>query len=217
MNRDQFTSTERIEAFSDAVIAIVITIMILEFRLPESALDQGLWLGVVKPIAPKIMSYALSFLVLTTMWIGHHTLMHSARYATPTLMWCNNNLLFWMSMVPFATMLLGDHPFTPTAVALYGAALAAAASSFTFLRWRVMVGNDFRGEAFQIHQTAQKRAITSVLLYCAAIPLAFISVYISLAIFVSVPLMFFIWHIWLTGRLLANSRTAKQSKPLKTR
>ncbi len=217
MNRDQFTSTLRIESFSDAVIATVIPIMILEFRLPESALDQGLWLGIVKPVAPKLMSYALSFLVLTTMWIGHHALMHSARYATPTLMWCNNNLLFWMSMVPFATMILGDHPFTPTAVALYGAALAATASSFCFLRWRVMLQNNFRGEAFQLHQTAQKRAIASVLLYLASIPLAFISVTISLAIFVSVPLMFFIWHIWLTGRLLANSHTARQSKALKIR
>ena len=191
MNLNHFTSTERIEGFSDGVIAIIITIMILEFRLPESALDQGLWLGIVKPIAPKIMSYALSFLVLTIMWIGHHTLMHSARYATPTLMWCNNNLLFWMSMVPFATMLLGEHPFTPTAVALYGAALAATASSFTFLRWRVMVERDFRGKALQFHQTVQKRAVTSVLLYCAAIPLAFVSVYISFVIFISVQMMFF--------------------------
>ena len=81
MGRAQFTSTERIESFSDAVIAIVITIMILEFRLPESALDQGLWLGIVKPVAPKILSYALSFLVLTTMWIGHHAVMHSVRHA----------------------------------------------------------------------------------------------------------------------------------------
>jgi uncharacterized membrane protein len=217
MSRDQFTSTERIEGFSDGVIAIIITIMILEFRLPNNALDQGLWLGIIKPVAPKIMSYALSFLVLTTMWIGHHALMHSARYATPTLMWCNNNLLFWMSMVPFATMILGDYLFTPTAVALYGAVLAATASSFSFLRWRVMVQSDFHGETFQLHQTAQKRAITSVMLYLASIPLAFVSVYISLVIFVSVPLMFFMWHVWLTGRILGHFRTTGKTGSLKKR
>jgi uncharacterized membrane protein len=210
MGRDQFISTERIESFSDAVIAIIITIMILEFRLPESALDQGLWLGIVKPVAPKIMSYALSFLVLTTMWIGHHAVMHSVRYATPTLMWCNNNLLFWMSMIPFATMILGDHPFTPAAVALYAAALAITALSFVLLRWLVMTQNDFSGDALPLYHTGQKRAVSAVLLYCLAIPMAFFSVYVSLAIFVSVPLMFFIWHIWLTGRLLGSSRRKKR-------
>lgn len=212
MGRDQFTSTERIEGFSDAVIAIVITIMILEFRLPESALDHGLWLGIVKPVAPKIMSYALSFLVLTTMWIGHHSIMHSVRHATPILMWCNNNLLFWMSMIPFATMILGDHPFTPTAVALYATALAITASSFAFLRWLVMAQNDFSNDDLLLYETGQKRAITAILLYCVAVPMAFFSVYFSLAIFVSVPLMFFIWHIWLTGRLLGRARETGESK-----
>jgi len=211
MRGDRFTSTERIESFSDAVIAIIITIMILEFRLPENALDQGLWLGIVKPVAPKILSYALSFLVLTTMWIGHHAVMHSVRHATPTLMWCNNNLLFWMSMIPFATMILGDHPFTSTAVALYATSLALTASSFAFLRWLVMAQNDFRGEALLLYQSGQKRAITASLLYCCAVPIAFLSVYVSLAIFVFAPLMFFIWHIWLTGRLLGHSRKKSAS------
>jgi len=210
MARDQFTSTERIESFSDGVIAIIITIMILEFRLPENALDQGLWLGIAKPIAPKIMSYALSFLMLTQMWIGHHALMHNARYATPILMWCNNNVLFWMSMIPFSTMILGDHPFTPTAVALYGLTLALTAASFTFLRWLVMTQNDFHGETLTLFKTAQNRSVLAVLLYFAAIPIAFFSVYVSLAIYLSVPLMIFMWHVWLTRKILSNHRKTKK-------
>ena len=217
MGRDQFTSTERIESFSDGVIAIIITIMILEFRLPENALDQGLWLGIAKPIAPKIMSYALSFLMLTQMWIGHHALMHNARYATPILMWCNNNLLFWMSMIPFSTMILGDHPFTPTAVALYGATLAITASSFTFLRWLVMTQNDFHGETLTLFQTAQKRSITAVVLYFFAMPTAFFSVYVSFAIYVSVPLMIFMWHVWLTRKILSSHRKTGEPKLSKRR
>ena len=210
MGRDQFTSTERIESFSDAVIAIVITIMILEFRLPESALDQGLWLGIIKPIAPKVMSYALSFLVLTTQWIGHHAIMRSVKHATPTLMWCNNNLLFWMSMVPLATLILGDHPMAPTAVALYGAALAAVSLSFSLLRQLVMAQNDIRGEVLLLFRSGTKRATAAVLLYLCSVPAAFVSVYVSLAIYLSVPLMFLMWHIWLTKRILASFQTAKK-------
>jgi uncharacterized membrane protein len=215
MGEGQLTSTARVEGFSDGVIAIIITIMILEFRLPENALDQGIWLGVIKPTVPKIMSYALSFLLLTNMWIGHHALMHSARYATPTLMWTNNNLLFWMSMVPFATMILGDHPLTPAAVALYGGSLAACAISFTFLRWRVIMENEFRGDAFHIQRAGLRRAVASTSIYLAAIPLAFVSVYISLALFVASPLMFFIWHIWLTRKLLVGHQAFRKSKPSK--
>jgi TMEM175 potassium channel family protein len=217
MGRDQFTSTGRIESFSDGVIAIIITIMILEFRLPENALDQGLWLGIVKPTAPKIMSYALSFLMLTQMWIGHHALMHNARYATPILMWCNNNVLFWMSMIPFSTMILGSHPFAPTAVALYGLTLALTAASFTFLRWLVMKQNDFHGEILTIFQTAQKRSIIAMLLFLFAIPTAFLSVYVSLVIYLCVPLMIFTWHVWLTRMILSSHRKPDGTRHLKRR
>lgn len=135
MNNQQFTNIARIESFSDAVIAIIITIMVLEFRLPEHTLDQGLWAGFVRPIAPKVLSYTLSFVLLTSMWIGHHTMMQATRFATPRLMWANNNLLFWLSIVPFVTTILGDQPFVPLAVAIYGASLGAATWSFIFLRW----------------------------------------------------------------------------------
>lgn len=202
----ELTSTSRIECFSDAVIAIIITIMVLEFRLPETAFEHGLFLGVIKPIAPKVMSYALSFLLLTNMWVGHHALMHSARYATPALMWVNNNLLFWMSMVPFSTMLLGDHPTTPSAVALYGASLAACALSFSVLRWLVLHENKYVGEALEIQHAGLRRAIISTLIYAAGIPAAFVSTYISLALFIASPVMFMIWHIGLTKRLLTRRK-----------
>jgi len=200
----ELTSTSRIEGFSDGVFAIVITIMILEFRLPEQALDHGLWLGILRPSAPKILSYLLSFLILTNIWIGHHALMHSARYATPALMWTNNNLLFWMSLVPFATMVLGEHPLDASAVSLYGASLAIVAASFSFLRWLVIRENNFHDQTYDIQLGGLKRAIASTLIYLAAIPAAFLSIYISLALFVTSPIMFFIWHMGLTKRLLAT-------------
>src|SRR5205085_7972813 len=126
--------TGRIEAFSDGVFAIIITIMVLELKLPDHAADHGLWLGLLKPLAPKLISYALSFLVVAIMWVNHHALMDVAPHATRQLMWWNNHLLFWMSLIPLATAFVGENPFLPIAVALYGFVLFAAAASFTLLR-----------------------------------------------------------------------------------
>lgn len=204
MTRDQLTSTARIEGFSDGVFAIVITIMVLEFRLPEGAFDAGLWRGVLLATAPKFLSYALSFVVLTNLWIGHHALLHSARYATPALMWTNNNLLFWVSLVPFATMVFGEHVVAPTTVALYASSLSMTSVSFTILRLRVMSENKFHGKTHLAQRAGLRRSLVSNSIYLASIPAAFISVYISFALFVASPLMFFVWHTELTRQILGR-------------
>jgi uncharacterized membrane protein len=204
MDRDQLTSTARIEGFSDGVFAIVITIMVLEFRVPEHAFEAGLWQGVAAAIAPKLLTYALSFVVLTNLWIGHHALMHSAHQATPVLMWTNNNLLFWISLVPFATMLFGEHVLAPNAVALYAASLAMTSLSFTLLRLRVVRENKFAGKTLLAQRAGLRRSLISNSIYVAAIPTAYISVYASFGLFVASPIMFLVWHVQLTRQMLGK-------------
>ena len=184
--------TGRIEAFSDGVIAIIITIMVLELKLPEHAADQGLWAGVLKPLAPKLVSYALSFLVLAIMWVNHHALMDTAPRATRQLMWWNNNLLFWMSLIPLATAFLGENPFLPIAVALYGFVLFAAAVSFTLLRWNASTQGRSDADLMGLHRRVMTKSLVGNALYGLSVPLAFVSVYLSMGIFVLVPAMFFL-------------------------
>jgi len=211
MGTDEFTSATRIESFSDAVLAIIITIMVLEFRLPAHSLDRGIWAGFIEPTAPKIMSYALSFVLLTSMWIGHHAMMQGARSATPRVMWANNNLLFWLSLVPFVTSILGDEPSAPVAVAIYGAALAAATWSFVFLRWLVIKEGSVSSQPLAVQYAGLKKAMLAGGIYMASVLLAFISIYIALALFVLGPSMFFYWHMKITKQVLARSVAVKQT------
>jgi uncharacterized membrane protein len=93
----------RLEAFSDGVIAIIVTIMVLELKLPEHVAEYGLVSGLLVPMSPKLISYAMSFLVVAIMWVNHNALMATVRRATRAILWQNNHLLFWMSLIPFAT------------------------------------------------------------------------------------------------------------------
>src|SRR5215468_1297421 len=125
----------RLEAFSDGVIAIIVTIMVLELKLPEHVADKGLLNGLLVPMSPKLASYAMSFLVVAIMWVNHHALMATVRHATRAILWQNNHLLFWMSLIPFATNFLGENPGLADAYAVYGFVLAASAAAFASLRW----------------------------------------------------------------------------------
>ena len=104
--------TNRIEAFSDGVIAIILTVMVLELKIPASAT-----LPALKAVLPTLLSYALSFLIIAIMWVNHHHMMHLAKHPTAVLLWANNNLLFWMSLIPFVTAFMGQTHGTPLAVA----------------------------------------------------------------------------------------------------
>src|SRR5262245_61909362 len=121
--------TNRIEAFSDGVIAIIITIMVLELKVPHDTNP-----AVLIRLCPQFMSYALSLLVVAIMWVNHHHLMHIAKHANAALLWSNNNLLFWMSLIPFVTTYMGDNHAMPFAVASYGAVLALCGTAFGILR-----------------------------------------------------------------------------------
>src|ERR1700741_1795727 len=122
-------TTNRLEAFSDGVIAIIVTIMVLELRAPS----QPTWPALLK-VAPVFMSYGLSFLVVAIMWVNHHHMIHAVHQVTARLLWSNLYLLFWMSLVPFVTDHLGKNDREPLAVALYVLDLAVCASAFYRLR-----------------------------------------------------------------------------------
>src|SRR5437667_408227 len=132
MPRGEMT-TSRLEAFSDGVIAIIVTIMVLELRAPSQPTLPALW-----KVAPIFISYGLSFLVVAIMWVNHHHLIHAVRQVTARLLWSNLNLLFWMSLVPFVTDFLGRNPRVPFPVSLYGFDLAMCGFAF-WLLWIELV------------------------------------------------------------------------------
>jgi uncharacterized membrane protein len=184
--------TGRIEAFSDAVFAIAITIMVLDLRFPEQVAEWTTSPVILLPLLPKFVSYVMSFVVIGIMWVNHHQIMPTAPIATRQLMWWNNNLLFWASLIPLVTRFLGDHPVLPLAVALYGLVLGANILAFALLRLRIVRMTE-TGAALDAHHTRiLRRNILGAALYGASVPLAFVSVFISMAIFVAVPAMFFL-------------------------
>jgi uncharacterized membrane protein len=182
----------RLEAFSDGVIAIIVTIMVLELKLPEHVPEKGLLYGLLVPMAPKLVAYAMSFLVVAIMWVNHHALMATVHNATRTILWLNNHLLFWMSLIPFSTGFLGENPRLPDAYAVYGFVVAAACGSFTLLRWNALKqGGDDVGLA-RVHRAVLAKSILATSLYAASVPLAYISIHAAIAVFIAVPAMFFL-------------------------
>ena len=179
--------TNRIEAFSDGVIAIILTVMVLELKVPSSATIPAL-----RAAIPSLLSYALSFLIVAIMWVNHHHLMHLTKHATASLLWANNNLLFWMSLIPFVTAYLGQTHGAPLAVATYGAVLTLAAIGFTLLRYATTVGHRSSANIEEQNRRALRKSVFSNLLYAASVPLAFVSVRVSFFIFLLIPAAYFL-------------------------
>lgn len=193
--------TARMESFSDAVISIVITIMIFDIKFRELAhgfSHQDVMQG-FHTLWPKIIAYAFSFLVLGTMWLNHHHLFHLVQIVDEKLMWANLNFLFWLSLIPLPTSMIGRNPFLPESAALYAAALTMVAFSFMMMRGYVHRRGLMRQEDPKINREIDKvakrvrmKSYFSLTAYVAAIPLAYQSVYISYALFMIPTGMFFI-------------------------
>jgi uncharacterized membrane protein len=179
--------TNRLEAFSDGVIAVIITIMVLELKAPR---DTSL--ASIRGLAPQFLSYLLSFVVVAIMWVNHHHMMHAARRADARLLWSNNTLLFWMSLVPFVTAFMGNNSRDPRAVALYGIVLTLCSLSFALLRSAIIQHHLDNQEMVSYHRRIQSKNLYSLLFYLASVPLAFIDVRISFFIFVFVALSYFL-------------------------
>jgi uncharacterized membrane protein len=176
----------RLEAFSDGVIAIILTIMVLELRPPH-----GHGLADLAPLLPKALSYLLSFAFLAIYWNNHHHLMHAVERVNGRVLWANVHLLFWLSLVPFATAWMDEAGAEPEPVALYGVVLLLAAVAY-FLLTRALLGLHPAGSRLAEALGADRKGKASVLAYLAAIPLAFVSCWISLAIYVTVALVWLV-------------------------
>jgi uncharacterized membrane protein len=175
----------RLEAFSDGVIAILITIMVLEFRTPEGATSEALW-----PLRPVFLAYVLSFVYLGIYWNNHHHMFQLVELINGKILWANLHLLFWLSLVPFATAWMGENHFAPLPTAIYGIVLISAAVAYSILVWGLLadgvnpklaqaLGRDIKGKV-------------SIVFYAVAIRLAFVNVWIADGLYVLVAMMWLI-------------------------
>lgn len=175
--------TSRLEAFSDGVIAILITIMVLELRAPQ---DAGL--AALRPLIPKLMAYVLSFVVLGIYWNNHHHLFQAAEELNGTVLWANLHLLFWLSLIPFATAWMGENQFASIPTAAYGAVLFMAGLAYWLLQNRIILHQGSESILARAIGRDRKGKL-SVILYGLAIPLAFVHPLIAGALFVFVAAM----------------------------
>ena len=179
--------TNRIEAFSDGVIAVIITIMVLELKVPRDTTFTALL-----AVAPQFLAYVLSFIVVAIMWVNHHHLLHAARHADARLLWSNNNLLFWISLVPFVTAYMGNNYRDPHAVAPYGAVMFMCGGAFAILRSAISAHHRDNPEMVHYQHRTQTKNLFSIALYGASVPLAFMDVRISFFIYAFVALSYFL-------------------------
>lgn len=181
-----FTTT-RLEAFSDGVLAIVITIMVLELKVPHGP-DS---LSALRPLWPVFLSYALSFVYVGIYWNNHHHLLHAAREISGGVLWANLHLLFWLSIIPFVTAWMGENHFAPVATSLYGVVLLINAIAYAILQAcirRLPANTDPLGRALG----RDLKGRLSPLAYVAAIPLAFVHVGIACGLYVLVAAIWLI-------------------------
>ena len=176
-------STARLETFTDGVIAILITIMVLELHVPH-----GTNLNAMRPLVPTLLTYAMSFVFLAIYWNNHHHMFHAVDHVNGRILWANMHLLFWLSLVPFVTGWMGENNFAALPTAVYGGVLLLTAVAYTILvhaiiadqgprsKLRAAIGDDVKGKI-------------SAALYVVAIPSAFLQRWIAFAIYVTVSLM----------------------------
>jgi uncharacterized membrane protein len=182
--------TERIAAFSDGVIAIIITIMVLDLKLPEGAAGGNVWRSFLAPLGPKVAIYALSFVIIGALWINHHQLLAVVRRPTLQLMWMNLLLLFFLSLIPLATGFLGEHPQSARAVAFYALIMTLSSAVFGVLRLYLGRMPEHDRAHIQFRRATLVRSFIGTLIYAAAIVVAPLSPVAALAMLVFVPAMF---------------------------
>lgn len=185
-------STNRIEAFSDGIIAIIITIMIFDIKLQDIPTDKNVWKELLN-LLPKFVSYIISFIMLAVMWVNHHQLFHQIKNTDRKLLWFNIHLLFWMSIIPFGTNFIGANPLLWQSSFFYGIIFFMAALSFTLLR-------DYVVKAKLLHETIsltgqrkiQRKNRLTLGIYLLSAMASIVSIYISFLLFLIVPIMYFV-------------------------
>jgi uncharacterized membrane protein len=180
-------SKNRLEAFSDGVLAIIITIMVLELKAPH-----GTDWASVKPLMPVLLSYVMSFLFVSVYWGNHHHLLHLVKQFSSGIMLANLNLLFWLSLVPFATSWMGENSFASLTVAVYAILLNICGISYTILQKSVAACHNDNQQIKLLLKRQTTKGLISIVLYTLAIPLAYFNAYISVGIFFIVSVMWLI-------------------------
>jgi len=176
----------RLEAFSDGVLAIIITIMVLELKVPHEA-----ELSALAPVLPTLCSYLVSFVFVGIYWNNHHHMLHAAQYVDGKVMWANMHLLFWLSMLPFVTGWIGEHPHAAGPTAMYGVVCFASGVGWLILQ-TALVSVHGRDSAFAGALGGDAKGKISTAAYAAAIALAFVEPWISDAIYVGVAAMWLV-------------------------
>ena len=176
----------RMEAFSDGVIAIIITIMVLELRVPH-----GSDLMALKPLVPVFLSYVLSFVFLGIYWSNHHHLLHAVEHVNGRILWANLHLLFWLSLVPFVTAWMGENHFARGPVALYGVVLLFASIAY-FILSRALISLHGRDSVLATAVGRDSKGLISTVIYLVAIPLALVRWWLACALYVLVAIMWLV-------------------------
>jgi uncharacterized membrane protein len=180
----------RLEAFSDGVIAIIITIMVLELRVPHDEL-HGADLTALRPLIPVFLSYVLSFVHVGIYWSNHHHLIHTAKHVTGGILWGNLHLLFWLSLVPFVTAWMGENHFEQYPVALYGVVMLMSGVAYYILTL-TLIRHHGPESALRAAVGKDVKGLISILMYAVAIAIAFSNRWVALAIYWAVALMWLV-------------------------
>lgn len=176
----------RLEAFSDGVIAIIITIMVLELKVPHGADFAAL-----RPLIPVFLSYVLSFVFLAIYWNNHHHLLQTARQVNGRILWANVHLLFWLSLIPFVTAWMGENHFAALPVALYGVVMLFSAIAYTILSVS-LIAHHGKDSPLAIAMGRDYKGKISLMLYTLAIPLAFVNSWLACGMYATVSIIWLI-------------------------
>lgn len=177
----------RLEAFSDGVIAIIITIMVLELKVPHGSN----WVD-LQPLFPTILSYVLSYVYVGIYWNNHHHMLHTVAHVNGKILWANLHLLFWLSLIPFVTNLVGENHFASIPTALYGAILLMSGFAYTILQNCIINAHGGKNSLLARAVSQDRKGKVSLALYILAISLAFWNEWVSGAIYVLVAIMWMI-------------------------
>ncbi len=176
----------RLEAFSDGVLAIIITIMVLELKVPHGGAIEDLL-----KLTPVFLSYVLSFIYIGIYWNNHHHMLQASTRVNGAIMWANMHLLFWLSLVPFVTGWMGENHFQTLPVALYGGVLLMSAIAYYILS-RALIAHHGAGSAIATALGRDVKGKASLVIYASAIPLAFWQPWAAIALYILVAVMWFI-------------------------
>ncbi len=196
----------RMEAFSDGVIAIIITIMVLELRPPE-----GTELAALLPLIPVFVSYVLSFIMIGIYWNNHHHLLQVVRHVDGRVLWANIHLLFWLSLGPFVTAWMGEQNFAAWPVAMYGVVMLMAGVAYYILT-RSLIAAQGKESALAAAVGRDNKGLASLAIYAVAIPLALVAPWLAFGLYILVAVIWFIPDRRIEKTLSSHNQHAQMHK-----